>query len=177
MTDALLDARLKKIKLLAMDLDGVLTNGTIYFGDHGDEIKGFHIQDGQGIALALRVKMRVAIITGRKSRVNERRARELRVDRLIQDCHDKGRALEKLVQKYRIGLDEAAYVGDDLLDLAPMRKAGLAVAVRNAVAEVKSAAHFVTEKAGGEGAVREIVDLILKAQGHWNGLVGKAGSG
>lgn len=175
MTDPLLDERLKKIKLLAMDLDGVLTNGTIYYGDHGDEIKGFHIQDGQGIVLAQRAKIRLVIITGRKSRVNERRARELRVDRLIQDCHDKGRALEKMAQKYRFKLEETAYIGDDLLDLAPMRKAGLAVAVRNAVVDVKSAAHYVTEKSGGEGAVRELIDLILKAQGLWGDITAKAG--
>lgn len=176
MTDIQLDERLKRIKLIATDLDGVLTNGTIYYGDHGDEIKGFHIQDGQGIVLAQRAKIRTVVITGRKSRVNERRARDLRIDRLIQDCHDKGRMFEKTVQKYRLKLEEAVYVGDDILDLPAMRRAGLAVAVRNAVAEVKSAAHYVTERSGGEGAVREVIDMILKAQGLWGAVTAKIGS-
>ncbi len=176
MTDLQLDERLKRIKLVATDLDGVLTNGIIYYGDHGDEIKGFHIQDGQGIVLAQRAKIRTVIITGRKSKVNERRARDLRVDRLIQDCHEKGRAFEKAVEKYRLKPEEAAYIGDDLLDLPPMRKAGLAVAVRNAVAEVKSAAHYVTERSGGDGAVREVIDMILKSQGLWSSVTAKVGS-
>lgn len=176
MTDLNLDERLRRVKLIATDLDGVLTDGTIYYGDHGDEIKGFHIQDGQGIVLAQRAKIRTVIITGRKSKVNERRARDLKVDRLIQDCHDKGRMFEKICAKYRIPVEEAAYVGDDLLDLAPMRKAGLAVAVRNAVAEIRSAAHYVTERQGGEGAVREVIDMILKSQGHWSALLSRLGA-
>lgn len=175
MTDPLLDERLKRVKLLAMDLDGVLTNGTIYYGDHGDEIKGFHIQDGQGIVLAQRAGIKTVIITGRKSRVNERRAKDLRIDRLIQDCHDKGRMFEKIVQKFRLQLNEAVYIGDDLLDVPAMRKAGLSIAVRNAVPETKSAAHFVTEKSGGDGAVREVIDMILKSQGIWSALTSKVG--
>jgi 3-deoxy-D-manno-octulosonate 8-phosphate phosphatase (KDO 8-P phosphatase) len=177
MTDLMeLDQRLKRIKLLATDLDGVLTNGTIYYGDHGDEIKGFHIQDGQGIVLAQRARIRTVIITGRKSRVNERRAKDLHVDRLIQDCHDKGRAFSKLLERYKLKAEEVAYIGDDLLDLAPMKMAGLAVAVNNAVSDVKSVAHFVTERSGGAGAVREIIDMILKSQGLWPALIAKIGS-
>lgn len=176
MTDLQLDERLKGIKLIAMDLDGVLTNGLIYYGDHGDEIKGFQIQDGQGMVLAQRAKIRLVIITGRKSKVNERRARELRIDRLVQDCHDKGRAFEKAAEKFRLKPEEAAYIGDDLIDLPAMRKAGLAVAVRNAVAEVKAAAHYVTERSGGDGAVREVIDMILKSQGLWSTVTAKIGS-
>ncbi|MBP9732856.1 MAG: HAD hydrolase family protein [Candidatus Omnitrophica bacterium] len=176
MTAQDLNERLKRIRLIATDLDGVLTNGTIYYGDHGDEIKGFNIQDGQGMVLAQRAKIRTVIITGRKSRVNERRAKDLRVDRLIQNCHEKGKVLEKLVHKYGLELEQAAYVGDDILDLAPMRKAGLAVAVQNAVGEVKQAAHYVTERRGGDGAVREVIDMILKAQDLWSGITAKVGS-
>jgi 3-deoxy-D-manno-octulosonate 8-phosphate phosphatase (KDO 8-P phosphatase) len=176
MTDFGLEERLKRIKVLFTDLDGVLTDGKIYYGDHGDEIKGFHIQDGQGIVLAQRAKIRTVIITGRKSRVNERRAKDLRIDRLVQGCHDKADAFDKALAKYRLKPEEAAYVGDDLLDLPPMRKAGLAVAVRNAVAEVKSAAHYVTERSGGDGAVRELIDMVLKSQGLWSSVTAKVGS-
>jgi 3-deoxy-D-manno-octulosonate 8-phosphate phosphatase (KDO 8-P phosphatase) len=176
MTDFILEERFKRVKALFTDLDGVLTDGKIYYGDHGDEIKGFHIQDGQGIVLAQRAKIRTVIITGRKSRVNERRAKDLRVDRLVQGCHDKAGAFDKALGKYRLKPEEAAYVGDDLLDLPPMRKAGLAIAVRNAVAEVKDAAHYVTERSGGDGAVREVIDMILKSQGLWSSVTAKVGS-
>lgn len=176
MTAQDLRERFERIKLIATDLDGVLTNGTIYYGDHGDEIKGFNIQDGQGMVLAQRAKIRTIIITGRKSRVNERRAKDLRVDRLVQNCHEKGKVFEKLVYKYGLELEQAAYIGDDILDLAPMRKAGLAVAVLNAVSDVKLAAHYVTERRGGDGAVREVIDQVLKAQDLWSGLTAKVGS-
>lgn len=175
MIDAALEARLKRVKLLATDLDGVLTDGTIFYGDHGDEIKGFHIQDGQGMVLAKRARIRTAIITGRKSRVNERRAKDLKVDRLVQDCHDKGRIFSKLIAKYGLQPDEAAYIGDDVLDLPPLRQAGLAVAVQNAVDEVKTAAHYVTRRPGGQGAVREVIDMILRAQGLWAAAADPAG--
>ena len=171
-----LEDRLKRVKLLVTDLDGVLTNGLIFYGDHGDEIKGFNIQDGQGIVLAQRANIRTVVITGRKSRVNERRAKDLRIDRLIQDCHEKGRMLEKVTGKYRLKPEDVAYIGDDLLDLPAMRVAGLAVAVRNAVSEVKSAAHHVTERSGGEGAVREVIDMVLKSKGLWAAITAKIGA-
>lgn len=176
MIDPALEARLKRVRLIATDLDGVLTDGTIFYGDHGDEIKGFHIQDGQGLALAKRAKIRTAIITGRKSRVNERRARDLKIDQLAQNCHDKGRMFAKIAAKYGLSTEDAVYIGDDVLDLPALRKAGLAVAVQNAVEEVKEVSHYVTLRSGGQGAVREVIDMILKAQGIWTAVADPAGS-
>lgn len=164
---AAFEARLKKIRLLVLDVDGVLTDGRISYGDYGDEIKSFDSLDGLGIGLLREAGIPTVLISGRKSKTNERRAKELRVVRLFQNTPDKLKAFMKALRQFGCSAEEALCAGDDLTDVPLLTRAGLAVAVPNAVQEVKTLAHYVTSRAGGRGAVREICDLVLKAQGHW----------
>ena len=154
-----------------MDCDGVLTDGALMLLAGGDEQKTFNVKDGQGIVLFHRAGLRAGIISGRTSSVLEQRAKELGIEFLRQGIGDKVAALELLMQTTHLSADETAFIGDDVGDIPVMRRVGLAVAVADAVAEVKTAAHFVTENKGGQGAVREVTDLILKAQGRWEDLM------
>lgn len=157
--------RLSKIKMLFLDNDGVLTDGRIVYGDHGDELKFFDVQDGFGLVVARRMGIRSVIISGKRSRINPRRAKELGIEKLYERVSDKLAVFEKILKKYELAADEACYVGDDWLDIAPMRRAGVAVAVPNAVPEVRAIAQWTTERPGGRGAVREVVNAILHARG------------
>ena len=157
-----LRSKAAKIKLLLLDVDGVMTDGGIILGDNTLEIKKFHVQDGLGIALARRAGLRVGILTSRSSEVVERRARELGIEEVNQGCPHKLEACRRVLKKYGLQHDEVAYVGDDLPDLPVLQQVGLAFAVANAVPEVKRQADYVTRKAGGEGAVREVVELLLE---------------
>ncbi len=154
----------RKIKLLVMDVDGVLTDGRLYFGNSGEEMKAFSILDGLGIKLLRDAGIRPAIITGRSSKLLERRAGELKIDLIYQGREDKGIALEELRQDLQLDYDAIAYVGDDLPDLAAIRAAGLGITVANGHHFVTRHADWQTDAAGGNGAVREICELILKAQ-------------
>lgn len=165
------EVRARRVKLLVLDVDGVLTGGQIIFGPDGEAMKIFHSQDGLGINAAHRVGLKTAVITGRESEMVRRRGAELAITDVCQGAQDKVAHLEQLLDKHGLTADEVAYAGDDLNDLAVMRRAGLACAVANAVPEVKAAAHYVTSRAGGGGAVREIIELILKAQGKWPAVV------
>lgn len=167
MSDQTLNDRIANIKLVIVDNDAVLTDGRIVYGDYGDELKFFDVQDGFGLTLLKRAGIRIAMVSGKKSRINKRRSKELQFDEIFQNAFDKLKVFEKLLKKYKLRPEEVCYIGDDLIDLPPMKRAGLAVAVKNAVAEVKSVAHLVTERSGGHGAVREAIDLILKNQGKW----------
>ena len=167
MTESELSERIQKVKLVIMDNDGVLTDGRIVLGDYGDELKFFDVQDGLGLVLLRRAGLATVIVSGKKSRINVRRAKELRVNKLYQNVSDKLKIFEKLLRKFRVRAEEVCYIGDDLVDLAPMKRSGLAVAVSNAVSEVKKEAHYVTQRSGGRGGVREVVDLLLKGQGRW----------
>ena len=159
--------RMKRIRLIVLDVDGVLTDGGIYMGPSGEAMKRFDIKDGLGIALWHRAGGKTAILTGRSSQIVENRARELHISVVRQGCVDKAAAYEELKKELRLSDDEIAYIGDDLIDLPVMRKAGLSVAVADAVPEVKAAAFFVTEHAGGNGAIRETAELLLRAQGRF----------
>ncbi len=163
-------SRLKKIRIVLMDLDGVLTDGRVVYGDYGDELKFYDIQDGMGIDLLRKGGILTAIISGRKSRVNTRRAKELKISAVFQGVPDKLKIFTKLLKKYGVAPEEVCCIGDDLVDVPLMRRAGFAAAVQNAVPEVKRSAHYVTTKPGGRGAVREIADEILKAQGKWDAV-------
>ena len=165
------EARAQLIKLLALDVDGVLTSGQLLFSGDGEMLKVFHTHDGLGIAAAHGAGIKTAIITGRQSEMVGRRGKELGISDIFQGASDKVKVIEELVARYELTLEEVAFVGDDLNDLAVMAKVGLACAVANAVTEVKSAAHFVSSRQGGSGAVREIVELILKAQNKWDATV------
>jgi len=150
-----------KILLLAMDVDGVLTDGTIEYRSNGTDSKRFHTADGLGIVLARLAGLRVAWISGKASMAVERRAAELSVDRLGQGIRDKKRALHEIQAGWGISIAETVYIGDDWNDLPAFEAAGVKVAVANAADLVKQRADYITERTGGQGAVREVIDLIL----------------
>lgn len=175
-------ARARKIKLLLFDVDGVLTDGKLYLlpdreknrqgsaelsAQGSIEFKGFHAHDGVAISLARLGDLRAGLITKRFSETVALRARDLKLEFVRQGSHDKGKAFQEMVNAAGLTLAEAAFVGDDIVDLPAMRLAGLAVAVANARADVKREAHYTTPRAGGDGALRDTVEFILKAQGKW----------
>jgi 3-deoxy-D-manno-octulosonate 8-phosphate phosphatase (KDO 8-P phosphatase) len=162
-----INERAQKIRLLILDVDGVLTDGRVYYGNYGDELKAFDIQDGLGLSLLYRVGIKAVIITARKSKVVLRRAKDLRIAKVYQNAFRKIEAYEKVLKKFRIKDEEACYIGDDLIDLPILRRVGLAACVPNAREELKQVAHHITSRRGGEGAVREIAEILLKAQDKW----------
>jgi 3-deoxy-D-manno-octulosonate 8-phosphate phosphatase (KDO 8-P phosphatase) len=170
-TETEIQRRARRIRLLLMDCDGVLTDGRIVLLPGGDEVKFFNSLDGQGLKLAAKAGLRTGIITIRRSRVLEQRAAEVAVNHLCQQVENKLDAYEMVIRKEEVADDEVAYVGDDLPDLPPMKRVGLAIAVANAVEEVKQAAHYVTKNSGGSGAVREAIEVVLKAQGKWAEII------
>jgi 3-deoxy-D-manno-octulosonate 8-phosphate phosphatase (KDO 8-P phosphatase) len=165
--------RARRIKLLLMDCDGVLTDGLLWLTADGDEQKAFHARDGQGISLLHRAGLQTGIITGRTSSAVDRRAQDLKMSYVRQYAKDKIKALEEILADAGVTIDECAYIGDDVADIPVMRRVGFAVAVSDAVEETKQAAHYVTALKGGQGAVREVCDLILKAQGRWDELMAR----
>jgi len=163
--------RARKTRLLIMDVDGVLTDGRIIQDCHGHELKVFDVKDGHGIVMAHRAKLRTALISGRESESLTRRAEELGIELVFQKIWNKLEVYERVLADTRLTHDEVGYIGDDVIDIPVLRRVGLAVAVADAVDEVKAAAHMVTQRAGGKGAVREVLEFILKAQGHWDTLL------
>ncbi len=159
--------RAKAIRLLVMDVDGVMTDGRVIYTAAGDAQVAFDIQDGHGIKLALRCGLSLAVITGRESEVVAQRARELGIREVHQKALDKLSVFEDLLARGGLAAPQVACMGDDLMDLPLLLRAGLALAVPGAVDEVRAAAHYVTRRPGGRGAVREAIELLLKAQGHW----------
>ncbi len=157
-----------KLRLLILDVDGVMTDGRIIIDDNGVESKSFDVRDGHGIKMLQRAGVEVAIITGRKSEVVLRRAGELGIKHVHQRSLNKLETFEKLKGELGLVDEQAAFVGDDLVDLPVMRRVGLSVAVADADKEVCARAHWVTRNGGGRGAVREVTDLILKASGFWD---------
>jgi 3-deoxy-D-manno-octulosonate 8-phosphate phosphatase (KDO 8-P phosphatase) len=173
LTDDELKARAKKIKLLILDVDGVMTDGKIVLDGNGNEIKSFNVRDGHGIKMAERAGMTVAIITGRESTVVVRRAAELGIKEVHQKSHDKLATYKDLIARLGVGDDEASFVGDDIVDIPVLSRVGLSFAVFDAEDYVKEAVHMVTKRRGGEGAVREVIDYILKARGDWETMTTK----
>jgi 3-deoxy-D-manno-octulosonate 8-phosphate phosphatase (KDO 8-P phosphatase) len=174
--DVPLDAALaRRLKLVGFDVDGVLTDNGIYLGlvaDHAVEFKRFHIPDGLGIRLLRAAELAVVWVSGRESAATALRARELAVDELIQDPQArKLPAFEALLARRGLAWEDCAFVGDDLADLPLLARVGLPIAVANAVPELRAAARLVTTLPGGQGAVREVAELILQARGQWRGLV------
>jgi YrbI family 3-deoxy-D-manno-octulosonate 8-phosphate phosphatase len=163
--------RLAGLRLLVLDVDGVLTDGGIVYSDAGAEIKRFHVRDGSGIKYWCRAGHRCAFLSGRASPVVERRAAELGVGTVRLGAKVKLPVFREILEALQVTAEETIYVGDDLPDLPPMREAGLAVAVAGAVAEVRDAADAATEHSGGDGAVREVVEAVLQAQGRWDGIL------
>ena len=174
----MIDATLaRKIKLVGLDVDGVLTDGGIYVGrvgDHAVEFKRFHSQDGSGAWLLRASGIVVAFASGRHSEATLLRAREMRIDEVLEDHTGSGQKLEMfdtLLNRRGIAWEESAFVGDDLADIPLLARVGLPIAVANAVPEVKAVAQFVTKRAGGDGAVREVAEVILRARGVWDELL------
>jgi 3-deoxy-D-manno-octulosonate 8-phosphate phosphatase (KDO 8-P phosphatase) len=163
--------RARKTRLLIMDVDGVLTDGRIILDSHGHELKEFDVKDGHGIVMAHRANLRTALISGRESETITRRAQELGTELVYQKIWNKLEVYDKILADTKLTHEEVAYIGDDLIDIPILRRVGFAVAVADAVDEVKAAAHLITQRAGGQGAVREVIELILRAQGHWETLL------
>ena len=159
--------RAKAIRLLILDVDGVLTDGRLYFDAKGETLKVFHVRDGHGLKMAQRAGIELAFVSGRRSDAAYHRAKELGISRFHEGVRDKVAVLEEMMAAMQIEASQVAAVGDDLVDLPIMGRAGLAVAVADAVPEVIAAAHWVTNNPGGRGAVREVCDLVLKAKGKW----------
>lgn len=159
--------RARKITLLVLDVDGVLTDGKVYYGNYGDELQAFSLQDGMGMVLWRQAGLESVIISGRRSKMVKRRAKEMRVTQVFQSAGDKEKIYLEILQNMGKSDEEVCFMGDDLIDIPLFRRVGLAVAVPNAVPEVKESAHYITEHTGGNGAVREVTDLLLKANGKW----------
>jgi 3-deoxy-D-manno-octulosonate 8-phosphate phosphatase (KDO 8-P phosphatase) len=161
----------QKIKLILLDVDGVLTDGRLYYGNNGEELKAFDIQDGLGIKLLQKGDIEVGIITGRSSMLLTRRTEELGIELVVQGREDKLTALNEILEGRAIDLEEIAFVGDDLPDLAVIRRVGLGITPANGNHIVASQALWQTKKGGGQGAVREVAELILNAQGKLEALL------
>ena len=160
-----------KIKMLALDVDGVLTDGTLIINADGSESKFFNSLDGHGIRMWKRAGLKVALISGRASMPTELRAEQLQIQYVFQDCHYKLPVAEKLLDKLGLSPENMAFIGDDLTDMPAIRYAGFGAAVANAVDEVKQCADYVTTRPGGSGAVREVIEHILKNSGRWQELM------
>lgn len=159
--------RLRRLKLVLFDVDGVLTDGRIIFDNNGIETKAFDVKDGHGMKLLQRAGLRLGIITGRQSEVTAWRARELGIDIVFQGVKDKLDPYLQLLRTLGITDAEVGYMGDDLVDLPVLRRVGFAATVADAIEEIKPHVHYVTSRGGGCGAVREVCDLILKGSGKW----------
>jgi len=162
---------LQKIRLILLDVDGVLTDGRIGFLSGGEEIKFFSIYDGLAIRLAMKVGWEVGFLSGRTSEEVAARARELGIQIVVQGSRDKIKDFEKILEERNLQASEVVYMGDDLPDLPLLKRVGFSAAPGNAVESVKSAVHYVTREKGGHGAVREVVDLLLKTSGKWEEII------
>jgi 3-deoxy-D-manno-octulosonate 8-phosphate phosphatase (KDO 8-P phosphatase) len=163
----------RQVKLLIMDVDGVLTDGRIYFNALGEEMKSFNTLDGQGLKMLQSTGVKLAIITGRDAPCVEHRARGLGIDYYYAGIHDKREAFAELLAKTGLDADECAYIGDDVIDLPVMLQVGLAAAVPDAPSVVRQHAHYVTGSAGGMGAVRELCELIMQWQGSYDAVMAR----
>ena len=162
--------KLSRIRLLLLDVDGVLTDGRIIFDNQGNELKAFDVKDGHGLKLLQRAGIKVGIITGRQSQVVSRRAAELGIEILHQKALTKLKPYEEILREEGLSDDQVAYVGDDLVDLPILRRVGFSVTVADAVPDLLTLVDYVTQKPGGRGAVREVCDLLLKQTGRWDEL-------
>ena len=154
-----------------MDIDGVLTDGTITVYSDGSESKTFSLLDGHGIKMWKRAGLKTALISGRESAATKKRANEMEIDFIYQPCERKLAGFEKLLADCHLEPKNIAYIGDDVLDIPIIKRVGFGIAVANAVDELKSCAHYITSRTGGDGAVREVIEYILKNTGQWTGLM------
>jgi 3-deoxy-D-manno-octulosonate 8-phosphate phosphatase (KDO 8-P phosphatase) len=164
-------ARARKIRLLVMDVDGVLTDGRMILSERGDELKAFHTRDGVAIGLAKRAGWRTALVTGETSTIAKARGAKLGVDAVVLGARRKAETVDALRAEYELPADAVAYIGDDLLDVPAMQRVGLAIAVADGAETVRRLAHAVTRAGGGQGAVREAIEWILRVQRRWSVVV------
>lgn len=167
-----LQARLAKVKLFLCDVDGILTDASIYIG-LPQEVKRFHIRDGLGLMLLRHEGIQVGWVSNRPSPATTLRAQELKIDFLEQGDGNKVAAVENLLARTGFKWDEVCYLGDDVVDLGVLKRAGVAATVADAITEARAAAHYVARAGGGQGGVREVVELVLRAQGRWDKIVAK----
>lgn len=169
--------RVRPIRLLLLDVDGVLTDGRLFLSDSGEEYKAFHSRDGHGIKMLMASGVPVGIVTGRSSQVVKRRADDLGISILVQGCRDKRTAVAELLAQYKVPAHEAAFMGDDVIDLPAMELVGLGVAVADAHPLVRARAKLVTQHKGGHGAVRELCEMLMQAHGTLEEQLGSAYKG
>jgi len=159
--------RVRKIKMIIMDVDGTLTDGTLLILPDGEELKSYNVKDGTGILLARLAGLKTAIITGKTSKSVEKRAEKLKISEVYQGIIDKKNALDEILAKNKLNPEEVAYIGDDLGDLEVIKSVGLSAAVADAHPEIRKQSHFICKNQGGKGAVREFIEFILQAQNKW----------
>jgi len=170
-----LHSRLQRVRLFLCDVDGVLTDSSVFMGS-GAELKRFNIRDGLGLRLLQSAGIRVGWVSARPSPATTERATDLKIDFLHQSPEPKVQAIVGILGQANVSWEETVYMGDDVVDLGALRRAGFAAVPADAIAEARELAHYVTTAPGGHGAVREVVDLVLKAQGHWDGVIKKFSS-
>lgn len=168
-----LNEKAKKVKLLLLDVDGVLTDGRIIYDSRGNDMKLFDVHDGLGVCLLKSGGIPTILITAKGSRAIHPRAKDMKVEAVYENISPKTAVLEKILKKYRLDREEICFVGDDLVDLCLVQSVGFSIAVFNAAPEIKQAACYITVREGGRGAIREVAELILKAQGKWAGVIQK----
>lgn len=171
-----LKAKIKKIRLLILDVDGVLTNGEIILDERGKEMKIFNVQDGYGIVLFQRAGYKTAILSARAAGAVTARAKDLKVNKICQNAYPKINVYKKLLRDLKLKDEHVCFVGDDLPDIEVLKRVGFSVAVANAAVEVKKKVDYITKREGGKGAVREVIELILKAQRKWSGILRTCGA-
>lgn len=167
----MIEDRIRKIKWAFFDVDGVLTDGRIILDGNGEEIKSFNVKDGIGIHMLRLAGIKTGIITGRSSKAVEKRAKELKIDILVQGSEDKLADFYRLKESYGFEEEEVMFVGDDVVDIPILKRVGFAVTVPDAPQEVRALSHYITTRQGGNGAVREVCDLVLKTQGKYDYLI------
>jgi 3-deoxy-D-manno-octulosonate 8-phosphate phosphatase (KDO 8-P phosphatase) len=169
----MMDERIKKIRLVILDVDGVLTDGRIIYNNLGYDYKFYDVRDGFGVTLLHRSGIDLAIISAKASRTIKRRARDMHIKKLYLNASDKLAAFEKVLKDFTVQPEEICYIGDDLVDLPIIKRVGFAVAVKEAVEDIKKSSHYITQNSGGRGAVREVAELILKGQGKWEQVLSR----
>jgi 3-deoxy-D-manno-octulosonate 8-phosphate phosphatase (KDO 8-P phosphatase) len=165
--------RAAQVRLMIFDVDGVLTDGRLYYGAAGEAMKAFHVRDGHGVKLLREGGIEVAILTARQSEIVAGRARELGIERVVQGAADKAAGFERVLSDARVSAEHCGYMGDDWPDLAVLARVGFAATVADAAPEVRAAAHWVASAAGGHGAVRELAEFVLRAQGRFGALLAR----
>jgi 3-deoxy-D-manno-octulosonate 8-phosphate phosphatase (KDO 8-P phosphatase) len=166
-----LHEKMKKIRLLILDVDGVMTDGKIIIDDSGNEVKHFNVRDGHGIKMIMRHGIDVVLLTGRRSKVVEHRAKDLGITEVHQGVHDKLSIFEAILRSRSLRYENIAFVGDDIVDVPVLKRAGFSVAVADAAEHVKKCVDYITHNSGGAGAVREVCEMILEAQDKWGDIV------